>query len=544
MQPVIDSFTATPTAITQGGIATLAWTTENASAITLDPGGLHPSGTSFQVSPTSTTLYTLTAANDAGATQATATVTVYPPVSVQVAPPVANVQTLGTAQFLALTDAGVSWTVDEGASGGSVSQSGLYAAPSVGGTFHVRATSTANPLVSASAQAVVEFPDSGTLDLSFGAEGALLFAGPGNVGLIPTKILPQPTDNVIVAGASTNGQFVLKLAANGGLDPNFGTTAPGYTFYFPDGGFPLDIASTSPSTFAIAVGDPPGGALNSYEVQGISTLGQTSNSPNAFFAHFKFDAGGGPTIAQALTNTTGHLVVGGIAGGGAAFVGLLLDGGVDTQFGTGGSVLASTLPPPSVLGGLQPGTMMAAGAVSSPSSWKVWELGSSGQLPYGFGTVTIPMSGGSTLGPALWLGTGVILSGSMNVGAGSGQLVLTLVNSDGGLDQQFGSGGLVVGPMGNQGFVPTAIAGMPNGDFLVATMGATGSSQQACLISKFLPTGSLDTTFGNAGTTQVRLGGGTTSCIGLFYRSDDRIEVITQVDNGANHFMGEAMMWQ
>lgn len=72
--PSIDSFTATPATIQSGASSTLAWTVRNATSIALN--GAAVTGSSSVVSPTATTVYTLTASNSAGTTTATATVTV------------------------------------------------------------------------------------------------------------------------------------------------------------------------------------------------------------------------------------------------------------------------------------------------------------------------------------------------------------------------------------------------------------------------------------------------------------------------------------
>jgi len=72
-----------------------------------------------------------------------------------VSPAVAHVSPGGTAQFTAKlggsTEAPVTWSVKEGASGGSISASGLYTAPASPGSFHVVATSQADERVTGSA---------------------------------------------------------------------------------------------------------------------------------------------------------------------------------------------------------------------------------------------------------------------------------------------------------------------------------------------------------------------------------------------------------
>ena len=80
-KPAITAFTITPASVAQGSTATLAWATENADTVAIEPGigPVNPDG-SITVTPDATTTYTLTAANDYGSVSATATVTVlYPP---------------------------------------------------------------------------------------------------------------------------------------------------------------------------------------------------------------------------------------------------------------------------------------------------------------------------------------------------------------------------------------------------------------------------------------------------------------------------------
>jgi hypothetical protein len=80
--PVINSFTTTPTSITQGQSSLLAWSvssTGGTPTLSIDNGVGVVTGSSVSVSPTQTTTYTLTASNTAGTTTAQVTVTVTPP---------------------------------------------------------------------------------------------------------------------------------------------------------------------------------------------------------------------------------------------------------------------------------------------------------------------------------------------------------------------------------------------------------------------------------------------------------------------------------
>ena len=77
--PVINSFIASPVAVKTGERATLSWDVSGAAKVSLEPGvgNVGVSG-SLQVSPATTTRYTLTATSEAGSMMASLTVTVAP----------------------------------------------------------------------------------------------------------------------------------------------------------------------------------------------------------------------------------------------------------------------------------------------------------------------------------------------------------------------------------------------------------------------------------------------------------------------------------
>ena len=99
--PVIDSFSASKTTITEGQSTKLSWTTTDATSVTISTisGTLAVDG-SRNVSPTTTTTYTLTAKNSAD-TPATVTDTVT--ITVNRLPPTANLEANPT-EFFGLTD--------------------------------------------------------------------------------------------------------------------------------------------------------------------------------------------------------------------------------------------------------------------------------------------------------------------------------------------------------------------------------------------------------------------------------------------------------
>ncbi len=91
---------------------------------------------------------------------ATVTVTGPPPVvTVAINPPTASINSCRSFTFGATvsgtSNTAVTWTVQEGAAGGTVTAAGVYTAPSTAGTYHVVATSQADATKSAVATVVV-----------------------------------------------------------------------------------------------------------------------------------------------------------------------------------------------------------------------------------------------------------------------------------------------------------------------------------------------------------------------------------------------------
>ncbi len=104
--PVIDTFTASPTRIAQGGSSTLTWTTTNATSASIDPitEEIGVSG-SIDVSPSVTTAYTLDALNSYGLTTAVFTVVVGDDA------PVINAFTTDTEYVVSGNSCTLSWSV-------------------------------------------------------------------------------------------------------------------------------------------------------------------------------------------------------------------------------------------------------------------------------------------------------------------------------------------------------------------------------------------------------------------------------------------------
>jgi hypothetical protein len=146
--PIVNSFSANPSTITEGESSTLSWSVTDATSVTIDQSiGSVALISTTTVSPTATTTYTLTATNAVGSVTATTTITVNP-----VAPtaPIINsfsadptIITVGESSTLSwsVTDA-TSVTIDQ--SIGSVALiSTTTVSPTTTTTYTLTATNTA-----------------------------------------------------------------------------------------------------------------------------------------------------------------------------------------------------------------------------------------------------------------------------------------------------------------------------------------------------------------------------------------------------------------
>ncbi|WP_224371355.1 Ig-like domain-containing protein [Hyalangium versicolor] len=146
-------FTATVTGTTNTEVT---WSVTETGGGTVDASGLY-------TAPDTAGTYHVVATSVADSTKsATATVTVTDSIMVSVSPATAALIVGQTQQFVATvsntSNNAVTWTIQEGTAGGTIDTAGLYTAPSTPGTYHVVATSEADPTKSATATITVTTP--------------------------------------------------------------------------------------------------------------------------------------------------------------------------------------------------------------------------------------------------------------------------------------------------------------------------------------------------------------------------------------------------
>jgi uncharacterized delta-60 repeat protein len=348
----------------------------------------------------------------------------------------------------------------------------------------------------------------GDLDTRFGSNGLTLTSfGSDDSSAAAGAVVIQPDAKIVAEGPAAPGGLyarfgLVRYNPDGSLDDAFGTkgvvtTVIGSSHAIPhaivaqhDGRLVVAGETYGPFEFALARYNPDGGLDPSFGTSGIV------NSVRRPWA-----------AAHALIlQPDGRLVAAGTSDAGFILRRYLPDGESDPSFGSDGEVTTSTVCSPdhsrycsiNALV-LQPdGRIVAAGG-----AWRQEGMGGNvfvlaryetdGRLDQTFGT------GGIVITPvtseAIAIATVLQPNGKMVVGGydeGGGDFALTRYNTDGSLDSGFGNGGIVLQPIGNL----EALIIQPDGKLV----GAGFSYYDPFVLARFNNDGSLDSSFGNNGT--------------------------------------------
>jgi uncharacterized delta-60 repeat protein len=300
----------------------------------------------------------------------------------------------------------------------------------------------------------------GDLDPTFGTGG--LVTMPTGAAITAAEAIALQADGDIVAAGTDNGFVtVARYLPDGTLDPTFGV-----------GGVVMT----------------PGGGGNAIAIQGdgkIVVAGFTGTSPT--FAVFRY----------------------------------LTDGNLDANFGTGGVVTTSFGVPTSSAHGVTiqgDGAIVAAGQAGGGSAgppfifdFAVARYLADGTLDATFGSGGTVLTSFGSSGNVIASGNGLVLQGDGKIVVGGSVMyllnptttmsgpALARFNPDGSLDTTFGSGGIVIGPLGNPGSNGlSAIAVQASGNIV-----GTGTIGDEGAFVRYLASGALDPTFGTDGVATV-----------------------------------------
>ena len=251
-------------------IASVSGTTNTGVTWTASGGTVSTSG--LYVAPSVAGTFMVTAKSAADSTKsASVVVTVsQPQVSISVSPSTVSIQSGAQQQFIAsvsgTTNTGVTWT----ASGGTVSTSGLYVAPSVAGTFMVTATSAADSTKSASAVVTVSQPQvsisvsPSTVSIQSGAQqqfGASV-SGTSNTAVTWSASGGTVSTSGLYVAPSTVGTYA--VTAVSAADPTKSASAT--------------VSVSAPPTISVAISPTTVAMPQKWQQQFVATVSGSSNT--------------------------------------------------------------------------------------------------------------------------------------------------------------------------------------------------------------------------------------------------------------------------
>ena len=302
--------------------------------------------------------------------------------------------------------------------------------------------------------ALARYLTNGSLDTSFGVDGIVTTSIGFNSSI--NALALQPDTAIIAAGTTISaedvGSFTLaRYLSDGSLDASFGTggivtTSIGNAAIFAvalqvDG--KIVAIGTDSNNFVLARYLSNGSLDASFGTGGIAiTPIGISTSSQAF--------GGAIQVDNAI-------VAVGTDGTNFALVRYLPDGSLDASFGTGGVVVTPINTESSAFAGaLQAdGKIVAAGFTLSGNAFALARYLSNGSLDTSFGvdgivTTTLPDSLAFEADAVTIQSDGKIIAAGNFVGTSSpGQFALVRYLPNGSLDSSFGTGGIVLTPIGD-----------------------------------------------------------------------------------------------
>ncbi len=346
--------------------------------------------------------------------------------------------------------------------------------------------------------ALARYNTNGTLDTSFGTNGVVMMQPSGSTGSGLNSIAIQSNGQIVAAGYATinsAAEFALaRYNSNGTLDTNFGTN--GVVTRQPSG-------STSSSIYSIAI-----------QSDGKIVAGGSAQIGNNEFALARFNSNGtldtnfgtngvvtvkpsGATSSQINSITiqsNGQIVAAGQAVINTIYECALVryntNGTLDASFGTNGVV--TTQPSGSSISGLNSITIQSNGqivaggfaVINGNQFFAVARYNTNGTLDTSFGTdgiVATENPDGGVINSVAIQSDGKIVAGGTTT-IGEGEFELARYNSNGSLDNSFGTDGLVTTTPGGSSYsIMYAMAIQSNGQIVSGGFAQIGSNFEFAL---------------------------------------------------------------
>jgi uncharacterized delta-60 repeat protein len=341
---------------------------------------------------------------------------------------------------------------------------------------------------------VVRYNPNGTLDSTFGSGGKVIT----DFGLtdIVRSVAIQPDGKIVVAGDTYDivtafGQYALaRYNPDGSLDASFGSGGL-VTSFFGGQGCAANAIALQPDGKIIVAGE------------------ETVN--------FIIGDSGDLDFAVARYNT---------------------DGSLDSTFGSGGVVTTDYfhLSDTATSVRLQPdGKIVAVGSSEQSSTFfnfAVVRYLPNGALDSGFGRqgkvfTDLRRQNGEGAAAAVLQADGKIVTGGYAFGGtGNDPFVLVRYNSNGKVDSTFGRNGIMTINFGRVLQSTGGLAVQPDGKIVAVGSSSGESSADDFLISRILPTGQLDSSFGTGGKVTTSFGNLNGGSFATALQSDGKIVAV------------------
>jgi len=391
--------------------------------------------------------------------------------------------------------------------------------------------------------------DSGNLDAGFGNDG-IVPTSISDGGGIANGIAVQTDEMLVVAGSAATSDVTSNLAvvhydSNGSLDTSFGTNGIVTTTISDGGGMANGIAVQADGKLVVAGSAATSGVTSDLAV--VRYNGNGSLDPSfGTDGIVTTSVSDGLEIASGVSiQADGKIVVAGYAGIitnsaiDIAVVRYNSNGNLDTSFGTGGIVTTSISDMADMVSGIAvqaDGKIVVVGNTTTSGfavDLAVVRYNTDGSLDNSFGTsgiVTTSISNGSEMasGIAVQSDGKIVVTGSAATSDGRGvDLAVVRYNTDGSLDNSFGTSGIVTTSISNGLEMSVGIAIQADGKLVVvgSADASGGGTTNEIAVVRYNNDGSLDTSFGTDGIVTTSVSDGAEIANGIALQADGRVVV-------------------
>jgi len=383
----------------------------------------------------------------------------------------------------------------------------------------------------------------GALDLTFNSTGYVTFLGAGaDYG---KSVAIQPDGKIVIAGICNNGSYsdfgVVRYNSDGTIDTGFGTNGKVTTSVtsYNDGAYGVAIqadgkivvagfaSNGTSSDFAVVRYTSAGVLDNTFNTNGIVITPIVSNDDDWAYS-------------IAIQPVDQKIVVAGFArlngslGGNYDFtvVRYNTDGSLDNTFGTALNGIVTTDFGSADIGNsvvIHGGKIVVAGyaRIGTTDDFAVARYNSDGALDNTFGTggkVTTAIGTGTDRGYSVAIQSDdkIVVAGYAHIGS-TDDFAVVRYNSDGTIDTGFGTNGKVTTVVGTGADWGYSVALQLDGKIVVAGFATMANNNIA--VVRYTSTGALDNTFGTNGKVTTAVGSSGCAGVSVAIQSDGKIVV-------------------